>query len=204
VATRQVGHETLSPRAYALVRSAYQVITRQGSHRLSLQDVADEAGVSKGMVLYYFTSKEHLLLVTMRWALEQTEARIRRRIAGAGDPGAVVAALVDAVFDDPERDRDFSLLYLDLVEHAARVPSFGQLSGQAFERIDGLYEEIVRDGMARGGFRVEDPVAAAAAMRALIEGTFLTWLQRDDWRASHPWFKALCAQSLRTLLGAGP
>ena len=27
-ATRQVGDETLSPRAYALVRSAYQVITR--------------------------------------------------------------------------------------------------------------------------------------------------------------------------------
>jgi AcrR family transcriptional regulator len=42
----------LSPRAQALVRSAYRVITRQGSHRLTLQDVADEAGVSKGMVLY--------------------------------------------------------------------------------------------------------------------------------------------------------
>ena len=41
MAARQVGDETLSPRAYELVRSAYQVITRQGSHRLSLQDVAD-------------------------------------------------------------------------------------------------------------------------------------------------------------------
>ena len=85
MATRQVGDETLSPRAYALVRSAYQVITRQGSHRLSLQDVADQAGVSKGMVLYYFKSKEHLFLVTMRWALERTEARIRQRMAGAAD-----------------------------------------------------------------------------------------------------------------------
>jgi AcrR family transcriptional regulator len=137
VATRQVGEETLSPRAYDLVRSAYQVITRQGGHRLSLQDVADEAGVSKGMVLYYFKSKEHLFQVTMRWALERTAARVRRRIAGAA-----------------------------------------------------------------GGLRVEDPVAAAAAMRALIEGTFLTWLQRDDWRAAHPGCKALCHQSLRTLLGA--
>ena len=34
MAARQVGDETLSPRAYELVRSAYQVITRQGSHRL--------------------------------------------------------------------------------------------------------------------------------------------------------------------------
>jgi AcrR family transcriptional regulator len=204
VAARQVGDETLSPRAYELVRSAYQVITRQGSHRLSLQDVADQAGVSKGMVLYYFKSKEQLFLVTMRWALERPQARIRRRIAGAGGPDEAVAALIDAVFVGPEQNRDFYLLYLDLIEHAARVPSFGRLSGMAHEIINGLYEEIIRDGAARGGFRVEDPVAAAAAMRALIEGTFLTWLQREDWRASHPEFKALCHRNLLILLGARP
>jgi hypothetical protein len=39
-------------------------------------------------------------------------------------------------------------------------------------------------------------------MRALIEGTFLSWLQRDDWHASHAELKALCHQDLRTLLGA--
>ena len=204
MAARQVGDETLSPRAYALVRSAYQVITQKGSHRLSLQDVADKAGVSKGMVLYYFKSKEHLFLVTMRWALERTEARIRQRIAGVDDPHQVIAALVDAVFIGPEQNRDFYLLYLDLIEHAARVPSFGQLSGMAFEIINGLYEEVIRDGMASGGLRVEDPVAAAAAMRALVEGTFLSWLQRDDWQASHPEFKELCHQNLLTLLGARP
>jgi AcrR family transcriptional regulator len=204
VATRQIGDETLTPRAYALVRSAYQVITRQGSHRLSLQDVADQAGVSKGMVLYYFKSKEHLFLVTMRWALERTAARIRQRIAGAGDPDEVIAALVDAIFVGPEQNRDFYLLYLDLIEHAARVPSFGQLSGMAHEIVNGLYEEVIRDGVARGGLRVEDPVAAAAAMRALIEGTFLSWLQRDDWRDSHATFKAACHRNLLLLLGARP
>jgi AcrR family transcriptional regulator len=202
MATTQVGGETLSARAYALVRSAYKVITRKGSHRLSLQDVADEAGVSKGMVLYYFKSKEHLLLVTMRWALEQTEARVRRRVAAVGGSDEVIAALVDAVFVGPEENREFYLLYLDLIEHAARVPSFGQLSGMAHEIINGLYEEVIRDGVARGGLRVVDPVAAAAAMRALIEGIFLGWLQRDDWRTAHAECKALCHQSLRTLLGA--
>ena len=203
MATRQVGDETLSPRAYDLARSAYQVITRQGSHRLPLRDVADQAGVSKGMVLYYFRSKEHLFQVTMRWALERTEARVRQRVAGAASPDEMLAALVDAVFVDPEQNREFYLLYLDLIEHAARVPSFEPLSGMAHEIINGLYEEVIRDGVAAGGLRVEDPVAAAAAMRALIEGTFLTWLQRDDWRASHPEFKARCHESLRALLGAG-
>ena len=73
----------------------------------------------------------------------------------------------------------------------------------AHEILNGLYEEVVREGVARGGLRVDDPVAAAAAMRALVEGTFLSWLQRDDWRASHAAYKALCHRSLRSLLGAG-
>jgi AcrR family transcriptional regulator len=194
----------LPPRAQALLRSAYRVITRQGSHRLSLQDVADEAGVSKGMVLYYFKSKENLFLTTMRYALERTEARIRERIAGVDDPHQVIAALIDAIFIGPAQNRDFYLLYLDLIEHAARVPSFSRLSGMAFEIINGLYEEVIRDGVAKGGFAVQDPAAAAAAMRALIEGTFLSWLQQADWRAAHPRFKALCHQSLLRLLGADP
>ena len=84
------------------------------------------------------------------------------------------------------------------------MPSFGQLSGMAHEIINGLYEEVIRDGVAAGGLRVEDPAAAAAAMRALIEGTFLTWLQRDDWRTSHAEFKALCHRNLLVLLGARP
>ena len=196
--------QELSPRALALVRSAYRVITRQGSHRLSLQDVADDAGVSKGMVLYYFKSKENLFLTTMRYALERTDARIRERVAAvdADDPHEVVAALIDAIFIGPEQNRSFYLLYVDLVEHAARVPSFGQLATVASEIINRHFEEVIRAGTARGGFAVQDPVAAAAAMRALIEGTFLTWMQRDDWRASHARFKELCRTSLLRLLGA--
>jgi AcrR family transcriptional regulator len=199
----QVGDQAeLPPRAQALLRSAYQVISRQGSHRLSLQDVADEAGVSKGMVLYYFKSKENLFLTTMRYALERTDARIRERIADVDDPHQVIAALIDAVFIDPERNRDFYLLYIDLIEHAARVPSFGRLSSFATEIINGLYEEVIRDGVARGGLAVDDPAAAAAAMRALIDGIFLSWLQQADWKASHAHYKALCRESLLRLLGA--
>jgi BetI-type transcriptional repressor, C-terminal len=113
----------------------------------------------------------------------------------------VIAALIDAIFIDAERNRHFYLLYVDLVEHAARVPSFGPISGLATEIINGLYEELIRDGVARGGLAVEDPAEAAAAMRALIDGTFLTWLPREDWRASHPRFKALCHAGLLRLLG---
>jgi hypothetical protein len=63
---------------------------------------------------------------------------------------------------------------------------------------------VIRDGVARGGLAVDDPAAAAAAMRAQIDGTFLAWLLEADWKASHPRYKAECLQSLLRLLGAQP
>jgi AcrR family transcriptional regulator len=199
-ATSVVGDE-LSEREEDLVRSAYRVIARQGGHRLSLQDIATEAGVSKGLVLYHFKSKERLFLTTMRWALVRTARRIRERIAGITDPNAVVTALVDAVFVDPDKNHEFTLLYLDLVEHAARVPSFGELSAMTREIINGLYAEVIAAGVAAGAFDVADIDEAAAGMRAHIEGTLLTWLQ-DDWRATHGRYRARCESGLLRLLGA--
>jgi AcrR family transcriptional regulator len=190
----------LSPRAEALVRSAYKVMARQGGHRLSLQDIADEAGVSKGLVLYHFKSKDRLLLTTMRWALARTADRIRARMATTADPRAAVSALVEAIFVDPERNHQFTLVYLDLVEHAARVPSFGELPRVTREIINGLYAEVIADGVASGAFDVDDVDDAAAAMRAFIEGTLLTWLQ-DDWRATHAHYRVRCEAGLLRLLG---
>ena len=191
----------LSPREEALVRSAYKVMSRQGGHRLSLQDIADEAGVSKGLVLYHFKSKDRLFLTTMRWALVRTAERIRARLAATSEPTEAVAALVEAIFVDPERNHEFTLVYLDLVEHAARVPSFGELSAVTHEIINGLYAEVIADGAARGVFDVDDVDDAAAAMRAYIEGTLLTWLQ-DDWRTTHEHHRARSEAGLLRLLGA--
>jgi len=191
----------LSAREEELVRSTYRVIARQGGHRLSLQDIADEAGVSKGLVLYHFKSKDRLFLTTMRWALLRTARRIRERIADIEDPRKTVTALVDAVFVGPEPNHEFTLLYLDLVEHAARVPPFGELSTITHDIINGLYAEVIGNGVQRGAFHVDDVDEAAAAMRAYIEGTLLTWLQ-DDWRTTHALYRVRCEAGLLRLLGA--
>ncbi|MDQ4064259.1 MAG: TetR family transcriptional regulator, partial [Actinomycetota bacterium] len=61
--------EVLPPKQAHLIRSAYKVMGEKGINHLSLQDVADEAGVSKAILPYYFDSKENLILLTMRWVL---------------------------------------------------------------------------------------------------------------------------------------
>jgi AcrR family transcriptional regulator len=169
---------------------------------MSLQDVADEAGVSKALVLYHFGTKDALLLAAMKWAVERTAQRIRSRIEAGSSPREQISELIEAIFIEPEANRDFYLFYLDLVEHAGRVPSFSELSTMLIEIINGLYAEVIADGVRAGVFDVPDVDVAARNMRAVIEGTFLQWMQTDDWRANHGAWREQCRGAVLRLLGA--
>jgi AcrR family transcriptional regulator len=202
VATKTL--EQRSEREIDIIRSTYRMMAHLGSHRLTLVDVAAEAGVSKALVLYHFGTKNALLHTTMQWALERTADRIRRRLEPGMTGSEALAALIDAVFVDAEANRDFFLFYLDLVEHGSRVAEFGELFSMVREIINGLYAEVIQAGIEDGSFAVTDPAIAAREMRSMIEGTFLQWMQTDDWRSSHPAWRDSCREAILTLLGATP
>ena len=198
---REILTSDRSSREMEIIRSAYRTMATRGSHRMSLQDVADEAGVSKALLLYHFGTKNALLFAAMKWALERTAERIRDEMASEGTSEEQIAALVDAIFIEPQANREFYLFYLDLIEHAGRVPSFGGLSKMLDDIINGLYREVIADGKAEGVFDVVDVNVAARHMRALIEGTFLQWIQTEDWRRDHGVWKEQCREALLRLLG---
>lgn len=194
------GYGSLSEREVEIVRSAYRTVARRGPDRTSLRDIADDAGVSKALLLYHFGSKDELLLASMKWALERTERRIRERLAG-NQAGDRISALVEAIFIGPEANRQFYLFYLDLVQQVARVPKFVSLASMLDDIINGLYTEVIAAGVAEGAFDVSDVAEAAREMRAVIEGTFVQWLQTADWRTNHDRWKQDCRHALLRLLG---
>lgn len=179
-----------------LVRAAYRLIGERGVHRVSLEEIAAAAGVSKGLVLYHFKSRENLVLATMEWVLTEVAARIRTAVAAAPTPAGKVEAMVDVIFAGAEANRRFYLTYLDLVEHAARVPRFSSLSASFRAIVDTAYAAIVEAGVARGEFEVDDVDEAAGVLKAVVDGLFLQWLQEDDWAASHAAYRAVCKRAL--------
>lgn len=191
-----------SAREMDIIRSAYRMMANRGSHRMSLQDIADEAGVSKALLLYHFGTKDALLYAAMRWALEGTAQRIRERLRSSNNPRQAITALIDAIFIDAEANRDFYLFYIDLVEHVGRDPSFGSLSTLLSDIINGLYAEVIADGARAGVFVIDDIDIAARNMRSVIEGTFLQWIQTEDWRENHTAWKGHCGDAVLLLLGS--
>ncbi|HEX9095999.1 MAG TPA: TetR family transcriptional regulator, partial [Candidatus Dormibacteraeota bacterium] len=164
-----------------LIRSGYRLFSEKGVHRVSLDEIAAGAGLSKGLVLYYFKTKENLVLATMRWALDVTAERVRQAMAKATTPNGKVLAMIDGIWSGAKTNRRFYLLYLDLAGHAARAQHFAELSAAFHSVVNALYAEVIVQGVAEGAFTVEDPTEGAMALRAIIDGLFLQWLQEADW-----------------------
>jgi AcrR family transcriptional regulator len=185
-----------------LIRAAYRVMARDGVHRVPLHEIAAEAGVSKGLLIYHFQTKDGLVLAALEWVLATTEARIRERLAGSADPAEAISTVVDAVWVSPEANRDFFRFYLDGVEHQARSPEFDEFADRAASIMNSFYREVIVAGVEAGVLTVEDPTAGAIQMRAVIEGMFLQWVQTHDWRTNHDIYREWCRQTLLRALGA--
>lgn len=192
---------SLSKREHLLISSAYRVLTSQGGHRTSLQDIAKDAGVSKGLLLYHFKSKEAVLATTMRWALLRTADRIRSHIAESTDGSrGMLQALADAIFIGARPNRDFYLLYLDLIEYCTHEHSFGKLRDATQEIMNGLYAEILNDGVAHGRLSIGNVSKTAKQMRAYIDGIFFIWLQDDHWESTYLRYRSMCIDGLACFL----
>ncbi len=195
--------EALSPKEAHLVRSAYKVMGQKGMGGLSLQDVADEAGVSKAILPYYFSSKENLTLLTMRWVLARVAQRIREAIAEAEGAEAKAKAMIDAIFVGPESNRRFYLVFFDFLGYAARNDKFADVGATFHEICNGLYAEVVRLGQEEGVFNGTDAREAATVVRALVDGLFTQWVQDKDWEKTHAECREVCKRSVLAYLTAG-
>src|ERR1700683_3804647 len=60
-----------------ILRASIDLITEVGIDRVRVAEIARRARMSSGQVMYYFTSKEHILLETLAWR-EQEETEQRR------------------------------------------------------------------------------------------------------------------------------
>src|SRR5574341_2068909 len=88
--------DELTEKKVELVRVAYRLMAKKGLHGMTLQDIADAGGMSKANVVYYFGTKEELVLTTMRWALGRVAQRIVDATTAATGREEKVRAMVGA------------------------------------------------------------------------------------------------------------
>jgi AcrR family transcriptional regulator len=107
----------------SLLRAAEKLFCQQGLEAASIDQVAQEAGYTKGAFYANFKSKEELFLVMLDERFAQELERLDRALAGEQDP-LVEAQAAAADFIHFASDENWPRLYFQFVTHAARDEDF--------------------------------------------------------------------------------
>lgn len=173
---RKVDPEHQALRREELLKATYQVLLSKPSKDITLEDIALRAGVSKGITVYYFKTKEEIFRACWSWLISRIGSRMKARAQAASDPVAAIEAVVDTVFAGPAEIRDFYTIYLDFMSQGLRHPGFGQVNTEFYELCREINHDIVTEGIRQGCFREVDLAEAAAFARAIIDGMCLQLL----------------------------
>jgi AcrR family transcriptional regulator len=154
-----------------LIAAAARVIARSGYDAATVRDVAREAGVSTGVIAYYFEGKDDLFAHVLRSASRAFRARLERARDAAETPRERLLALAEAATPADEEAARAHALWIDFWARAARDPALASLTVRLY---DGWRREIadaVRDGQSAGAFdREADPDAFARGYAAAADG----------------------------------
>lgn len=171
---------TLNPAAYALRRDAFvdaaiRLIQAKGYEQLSIQDVIDEVGASKGAFFHYFDSKAALLAAIVD---RMVEFATRLVTPIAADPHLTALEKLQGVFDgiaqwkraQPEFQPEAVSGLMRTWYSDENTVVVARLRATVATRLTPVLVDILRQGAADEEFSVGSPEGAASVLTSLILG----------------------------------
>jgi TetR/AcrR family transcriptional regulator, transcriptional repressor of bet genes len=166
--------------AERIVEAAFRCLAEYGYSGTSMQRIADEAGVNKRMLHYYFETRERLLEVVARRVGDRLLAQLEEAIAGLEEPADIVASGFDRVWGEIRADRKLQAVYFGLAAEAATDPALKR----TLSYINDGYRELIQRlvGQARDhGWRLRwDDGSLAVLIIAAIQGLTLQFVERGE------------------------
>jgi AcrR family transcriptional regulator len=175
---------TQTDRVVAILEAACRVVVREGAHGLRMASVADEAGVSKALVHYYFSTRQELLRSAFAFSESRLDQLVEDEITGlaTGAERLERALLVSIDADTPisEQRALWNEVWSSLRSDDELRPLVQRWYGTWLDRIVRLLEQ----GRADGSVPVSaDAEAAGARLAAAADGVdsmlYLGLLDRD-------------------------
>lgn len=184
-------------KALRIVSAMRESVGAKGAAASTFDEVAARAGVSRGLLHYYFGSKEKLLVEVVRHDCDIRIGDLRERLDGAGTIDELVTILL-AGFEDFVEDQ--AALIFELFTASRHNPEIRGEVGELYRTVRETVAEALRVKEAEGVVSLRaDAESVASILFALGDGAALQLLSDPGWDATDT--IATGVRALRFLLG---
>jgi DNA-binding transcriptional regulator YbjK len=183
-----------------LIAAAERAVLRKGAGAVKLRDVADEAGLTPGAVLYYYDELDSLLVETHSQAAERFCRQREELIDSIADPRDQLRAAVRAGLPTGPEDELVRLLY-EFDGLGTRQPGYGRLSREYFARQVAIYHSVLVAGQAAGLFALTAPARDVGRNLVALEDGYGYYVVLPDSGIDAPAAVRLILQYAETATG---
>ena len=167
---RKASKET---RRQQLIEATIDSLAKRGYSETTMADVADGAGLSRGIVNFHFESKEKLLVATLQYMADEYSAHWRDALQKAGDdPARQLGMLVAADFDRSICNKRKLAAWCAFWGEAKSRPTYQALCGARDEAYQRVFIDLCAALKREAGYDFE-PQVAALGLSAMLEGLWL-------------------------------
>lgn len=173
--------ELSGEKAQRIIDAMRESVAKRGAAGSTFEHVAREAGVSRGLLHYYFGTKERLLVEVVRRDSEIRVARLDEPLANAQSVDDVLQVLVASLTDLIDNEPAFFLLLYELFSAGRRNPEIQREVGQLFDRTRSHVAEILEQKQREGVLKLRyDAEAIVAYLFAAADGFALQALSEPS------------------------
>jgi AcrR family transcriptional regulator len=173
--------ELSGEKAQRIIDAMRESVAKRGAAGSTFEHVAREAGVSRGLLHYYFGTKERLLVEVVRRDSEIRVARLDEPLGNAETVDDVIDVLLASLTDLIDNEPAFFLLLYELFSAGRRNPEIQHEVGQLFDRTRSHVAEILEAKEREGVLKLRyDAEAIVAYLFAVADGFALQALSEPD------------------------
>jgi AcrR family transcriptional regulator len=164
-----------------LVEAAQTVFARRGFHGATLNEIADQAGLSTGAVYSNFKGKEDLFLALLDESVSRRVDEIREILESEPTPQGQAERLAVQWMEILDHEPEWFRLFIEFWSHALRDPELHRDFTARWHRLRDAIADLVEAQAREAGTRLPLPVQQfATAVIAMGNGFALEKLTDPD------------------------
>ncbi|MEZ4740995.1 MAG: TetR/AcrR family transcriptional regulator [Bdellovibrionota bacterium] len=156
-----------------IVSATVDCITKHGYHNFSMQDVARTAGVSKGIIHYYFLNKDDLMMSVLDKVAGDIEKVLLADMGEIDDPVRKLEVFIEVSFDVVRNTKEYYQVNMDFWTQINQKEEVRKVIAKHYAKFRETAATVISEGMKIGSFRKVDPIEYSSYIIAVIDGISL-------------------------------
>jgi len=172
-----MARKVLAPqRREQIVEALFHCLSEKGHEKVTVKDIAEQAGLHYGVIHYYFQSKDEIVSVLADSIVSRYKHLLLDRVRNVQSASEKIWTSLDFLIDEFIFNRRLNRVFYNFVQMAFENKTVRTALRKQLRAYRGHIADVIEEGIENGEFKRGKKAEIASVMVALIEGMALQWM----------------------------